>query len=88
MEKIDKTSEDRLILINVENLSKTSAGGIHIPDTAEVAQKGTVFKTGPDCRQFSEGDVVILEKDSGLRVEIGEEKYTVVREGDVLFSIE
>lgn len=85
-DKPKKTTHDRVILTEVVNLSKMS-GRIHIPDNAEIHQKGKVFLLGPDCRQFSEGDEVVLERNCGTVVKIGEAEFTVVREGDIMFSL-
>ena len=86
--KIKNTKEDRVVLKNVTNISKMSAGGILIPENAEIAQIGEVFKIGLECTTTQVGDRAVLEKGYGIKIEVDNEKFVIVREGDILFIAE
>ena len=85
--------EDRLVVKPAAAEEKT-AGGIVLPDTAkEKPVTGTVVAIGPG-RLLADGrrapvvvkveDVVYYGKYAGTEVNIGKDKFVVLREGDVL----
>jgi chaperonin GroES len=85
--------EDRVVVEPFEAEERTR-GGIVLPDTArEKPQQGAVVAVGPgkllDSGQRGEmslkvGDRVFYGKYSGTEIEIDGEKYTILRETDVL----
>ena len=88
---------DRVVVKPIEKEEKTKSG-ILIPDTAkEKPQKGEVVAVGPgkllDNGQRAEmevkvGDIVIFSKYAGTEVKIGDEKYLVLSERDILAVVE
>jgi chaperonin GroES len=88
---------DRVVVKPIEKEEKTKSG-ILIPDTAkEKPQKGEVVAVGPgkllDNGQRAEmevkvGDIVIFSKYAGTEVKIGDEKYLVLSERDILAIVE
>ena len=89
--------DDRVVIKQSEAEEK-STGGIFLPDTAkEKPQTGKVVAAGPgktlDNGRRSEmsvkkNDKVIYAKYIGSDVEIGEEKYVILRESDILGIVE
>ena len=75
-----------------------TAGGIILPDAArEKPQRGKVVATGPgkllDSGQRGEmsvkaGDEVFYGKYSGTEVDLGDTKYVVARENDILAIVD
>ncbi len=92
-----KPLDDRLVVEQHEAEERT-AGGIVLPDNAkEKPTRGTVRAVGPGKlldtgnrgkMSVRVGDEVFYGKYSGTEVDIGGEKYTVLKEGDVLAIIE
>lgn len=86
--------EDRVVIARFEAEEKTR-GGIVLPDTArEKPQQGKVIATGPGKllektgqrgqMSLKVGDVVFYGKYSGTDIEIGGDKFVILRESDVL----
>ncbi|MBN2563838.1 MAG: co-chaperone GroES [Phycisphaerae bacterium] len=92
-----KPLDDRLVVEQHEAEEMTS-GGIVLPEQAkEKPTRGTVLAVGPGKLldtgnrgplSVKVGDEVFYGKYSGTDVEIGNKKYTVLRESDVLAVIE
>ncbi|NOZ92276.1 co-chaperone GroES [bacterium 3DAC] len=88
---------DRIVVKPLEKEVKTKSG-ILIPDTAkEKPQEGEVVAVGKgkllDNGQRAEmevkvGDKVIFSKYAGTEVKIGDEKYLILSERDVLAIVE
>ena len=86
------------ILVKREEEERTSAGGIVIPDNArEKPAQGRVVSVGPgrllddgtrSLLDVHEGDLVLFAKYGGSEVKLGEEKFLVLREEDVMAVIE
>ncbi len=85
---------DRVLIARDEEANKTP-GGLYIPKAAQEKQaRGKIMACGPGRLvdgirdrvklNVSVGDHVIFGKFSGTEVEIGEAKYTLVREDDIL----
>jgi chaperonin GroES len=98
MAKINiKPLDDRIVIEQCTAEEKT-AGGIVLPDSAqEKPQRGKVVAAGPgkllDSGERGKlsvkvGDEVFYGKYAGSDVEIGDKKYVVMRESDVLAIIE
>ena len=89
--------DDRVVIKQSDAEEKT-AGGIILPDTAkEKPQIGKIVAIGPgklldDGKRgkmsVKKNDKVIYGKYIGSEVEIDQEKYVVLREGDILGIIE
>lgn len=89
--------DDGVVIKQVEAEDKTS-GGIILPDTAkEKPQIGTVVATGPGKTtengktkpmSVKKNDQVIYAKYVGNDVEIGGEKFVILKEADILGIVE
>ena len=87
---------DRVVLKTLE-AEETPKGGIILtsaakekPSVAEVISVGPGGKVdGKDVvMSVKPGDRVITDKYSGSTVKIGDEEYTIVRQGDILAIVE
>lgn len=84
---------DRLIVEPIEREEMT-ASGIVLPETAkEKPMQGKVLAVGPGARKddgsrvamdVSEGDTVLYAKYAGTEVKLGDDKYLILKETDVL----
>ncbi|MHC4387679.1 MAG: co-chaperone GroES [Planctomycetota bacterium] len=89
--------DDRVVIKQSDAEEKT-AGGIILPDTAkEKPQIGKIVAIGPGkllddgkrCKMsVKKNDKVIYGKYMGSEIEIDQDKYVVLREGDILGIIE
>ena len=87
---------DRVILKAME-AEETTKGGIIITSSAkEKPSVAEVISVGPGGKvdgkevvmSVKPGDRVITDKYSGSTVKIGDEEYTIVRQGDILAIVE
>jgi chaperonin GroES len=84
---------DRILVQHVEEREQ-ARGGIIIPDTAkEKPQEAKVVALGTGAKakdgaviafEVKVGDTVLIGKFSGSEVKLDNEKYTLVREDDIL----
>jgi chaperonin GroES len=85
------------VLVKPLDEKETKKGGIIVPDTAkEKPSRGTVVAVG-DGRiddggkrippEVKKGDTVLFGKYSGSEIDIDNEKYLILREGDILAKI-
>jgi len=85
--------EDRVV-VKPSASEEVTAGGIVLPDTAkEKPSTGTVIAVGPG-RSLKDGkraamlvkleDLVYYGKYAGTEIQIGKDKFVVLREGDIL----
>ena len=89
--------QDRLVVKRLEE-GEIKRGGIIIPDTAkEKPQEAQVFAAGPGRvsddgtripMSVKAGDRILIGKYTGTEVKIDGEDYLIVREDDVLATIE
>jgi chaperonin GroES len=89
--------DDRVVIKQSEAEEK-SAGGIILPDAAkEKPQRGKIIAVGPGKildngkrgeMNVKKGDDVLYAKYSGNEIEIDNEKYVILHEGDILGVIE
>lgn len=82
-----KPLADRVLVQPMEAEQKTAAG-IIIPDTAkEKPQQGVVVAVGPGKKDepmtVKVGEKVLYGKYSGSELEIGGDKYLIMRESDI-----
>ncbi len=92
-----KPLADRVIVRRFEAEEKTKSG-IVLPDAAkEKPTKGKVIAAGPGKlddngkrapMSVREGDTVVYGKYSGTEVELGDEKFVILRETDLLGVLE
>ncbi len=92
-----KPLHDRVLVRRVEEESKT-AGGIIIPDTAkEKPMQGEVIAAGPGARNdkgdlvamsVKAGDRILFGKWSGTEVKIDGEDLLIMKESDILGTLE
>ena len=92
--KIKFRPTDDRVLVEPCEAEETTAGGIILPDTArEKPQRGRIVATGPgkllDSGKRGElgvktGDEVFYGKYAGTEIEMGPDKYVVIRENDIL----
>jgi len=88
---------DRIVVKPIEQ-DEVTTGGIMLPDTAkEKPQKGKVLAAGPGARNdagervemdVKVGDTVLYAKYSGTEVKLDGEKVLVLRESDILATID
>jgi chaperonin GroES len=88
---------DRVVVEPIEQDEMTT-GGIMLPDTAkEKPQKGKVLAAGPGARNdagervemdVKVGDTVLYAKYSGTEIKLDGEKVLVLRESDILATID
>jgi len=98
MAKFKLNPLDDRIVVEQHEAEERTAGGIVLPDNAkEKPTRGTVVAVGPGKMLDSGnrgklgvrvGDEVFYGKYSGTEVEISGDKFTVLRESDVLAVIE
>ncbi len=84
---------DKVVLKRAESESKT-AGGIVLPDSArDKPQRGEIIAVGDghvrnDGKRVAltvkEGDRVIFSSYAGDEIQVGDEKYLLLRESDIL----
>jgi chaperonin GroES len=84
---------DRVLVQLVEDAEQT-VGGIIIPDSAkEKPQQARVVALGtgkldeankPLPFNVKEGDIVIISRYGGTEVKVGDQKYQILREDDIL----
>lgn len=80
------------VIIEPEKISNISKGGIIIPDTAkEKPLKGKVISCGTGKKDepmtVKKGDFVLYERHAGSDIEVGDKKYLIMRELDILAII-
>ncbi len=82
-----KPLSDRVLVKPAQAEEKTSTG-IIIPDTAkEKPMEGEVIAVGPGKKDepmtVKAGNKVLYGKYSGTEINVGEEKYLIMRESDI-----
>ena len=83
-----KPLADRVVIEPKEAETKT-ASGIFIPDTAkEKPQQGKIVAVGPGKKdepmEVKVGDEVLYGKYAGTEVTVGDTKYLIVKQSDIL----
>lgn len=87
---------DRVVLKELE-AEETTASGIILPDQAkEKPQQAEIVAVGPGGvvdgkevkMEVKVGQKVIYSKYAGTEVKLGEDKYTIVRQSDILATVE
>ena len=87
---------DKVVIKSVE-VAETTVGGILLPGSAkEKPQVAEVVAVGPGALKDGElvpmtvkvGDKVITSKYSGTEVKLGNDEYVIVRQDDILATID
>jgi len=81
----------RVLAKKVEEESRTSAGGIVLPDNVknEKVVRAKVLAIGTDEKfEVKVGDEIIVGNYSGTEIEQGEDKLILVKESDILGIVE
>jgi len=88
-----KPLADRVVIEPIER-DEVTASGIYVPETAkEKPQEGKVVAAGPGRRDedgdriemdVKEGDRVLYAKYAGTEVKLGDKKYLILKESDIL----
>lgn len=90
--------DDRVIVRLIEGAERVTKGGIRLPKTTEVPQRGIVVAVGPGASLGTEltvqdirrplrvkvGDVVYFARYAGVELKVDEEDYLALRERDVI----
>lgn len=81
------------VLVQPVAADEVTVAGIIIPDSAqEKPLKGTILAVGPGTKDepmtLKEGDTVLYGKYAGTEVEIDGEKVIIMRQNDVLATVE
>lgn len=87
-----KPLADRVLVLPIAAEEKT-ASGIIIPDTAkEKPLQGTVKAVGEGTKDekmlLKEGDTVLYGKYAGTELDLGGEKFIIMRQSDILAIVE
>lgn len=91
-----KPLSDRVILKALEAEEKTKGGIILTSNAKEKPEMAEVVAVGPGgtvdgkevVMSVKPGDKVITDKYSGSNVKIGDDEFTIVRQGDILAIVE
>ena len=80
------------VVIEPKEAETMTAGGLYIPDNAkEKPQQGTVVAVGPGSKdepmEVKVGDAVLYGKYAGTEVTVGDKKYLIVKQSDILAII-
>ena len=77
------------VLVKKEVESKTTSGGIIIPDTIRSNNfiKATVITCGKDIHDIIAGEVLLITKNTGIDISVGEDTLTILREGEILCKL-
>ncbi len=92
-----KPLRDR-VLVKYSEEAEKSAGGLYIPEAAkEKPQKGEIIAVGPgritDDGKLQKmdvklGDVILFEKYSGSKITMDSVEYLIIKEDDILGTVE
>lgn len=72
------------VLIKLDSTKEMTDGGIIIPETAQrPSNTATVIAVGGECTKATKGMKVLLPQNVGVEIEMLEETYFLVFEGDI-----
>lgn len=98
-DKLAKPLGDRVLLKESEAQSDKTSGGIYIPDSAKLedVKRAEVVKVGPGIytqsgvlipMSLTEGDTVIIPPyHQGNEIKVNGERYTLLRESEILMVL-
>lgn len=77
------------VVAQAEEATTKTASGLYIPGNAQEKPKtAVVVAVGPVAQQIKVGDRIIYKSYSNTDVKVGSEEYILVREEDILATIE
>lgn len=88
---------DRVLVKVAETIRKTASGIVLPENLRDQSDRGTVVAVGPGARfedrrlsidSISEGDTVIFPPYAGSTIEVDDESFLLLREGDVLGKLD
>ncbi|HET6622605.1 MAG TPA: co-chaperone GroES [Candidatus Saccharimonadales bacterium] len=78
---------DRLVAVRDKAEAKT-ASGLYLPDSAkEQPVVATVVAVGPDVKAVKKDDKIVYKEYSTTELKVGEAEYLIVKEEDVLATL-
>lgn len=89
MQKLKPLGNNLLLDINEDKAEQKTSSGIIIPESAK--KKPTYLKVlgvGPEVKEVSEGDLILVDKFSGQEIEFEENKYLFIPEEKAFGKIE
>ena len=81
---------DIVFIKAAEAAEKTDSGLLYIPEIAKgelTHTRSTVAAAGPDCQHVKVGDKVVFHPMTGTGLMIGDTKYVVMRESQLMAVI-
>lgn len=81
-----KPLADRVVAVRQEPATQT-ASGLYLPDANERPVDAEIIAVGPDVKHLKLGDRIIMKEYTGTELEYGGQKYTVIKEEDVLATV-
>jgi chaperonin GroES len=76
------------VVAQAEKAETKTAGGLYLPDKAQEKPKtAKVVAVGPAARQVKVGDRILYKSYSTTDVKVGSEDYILVKEEDVLATV-
>lgn len=77
------------VVAQAEEATTKTASGLYIPGNAQEKPKtAIVVAVGPHAQEIKVGDRIIYKSYSNTDVKVGSEEYILVREEDILATIE
>ncbi len=77
---------DRVVAVRQDPATK-SASGLYLPDANEKPVDAEIVAVGPEVKTLKSGDRVIMKDYAGTELEFNGKKYIVIKEEDVLATI-
>lgn len=79
--------DDRIVAQQLEAQTKT-ASGLYLPDSAQEKPKAAkVVAVGKNVKDVKVGDQIIYKEYSATEVKVDSDKYLIVKEEDVLATV-
>ena len=79
------------VLVEPQEAKKKTAQGIYLPEStsAEAPQEGKVIAIGDDKEiGVKKGQTVIFRRYGGTEIKVGEKKYVILKNEDILAVVE
>lgn len=76
------------VVAQAEEAESKTASGLYLPDNAKEKPKtAKVVAVGPEAKQVKVGDRIIYKSYSTTDVKVGREEYMLVKEEDILATV-
>jgi chaperonin GroES len=77
------------VVVQAEEVKTKTASGFLLPESsAEKPAAANVIAVGPAVKNVAVGDKVIYKSYTGTDVTIGKENYSIIKEEDILATVE